>query len=75
MINDYIFVGVFFFIIFSLFNGVQTLCLVPLCLVQQKPTRYSCPDHYTYVPLNFKLTKKTNEGLKYIFETRNGRMV
>ena len=63
MINDYIFVGVFFIYFFLVLNQIQTIPLV-----QQKPNRYSCPDHCTDVPLNFELNK---EGLNYIYETSN----
>ena len=64
MINDYFFL----LFIFSLLNEIQTLPLV-----QQKPNRYSYPDHYTDVLLNFKLNNqsgtKPKQVIKKITET------
>ena len=64
MINDYIFVGVFFFLFFFFFLAESD----PDTPSGTTETRYSCLDHCTDVPLNFKLNK---EGLNYIFETSN----
>ena len=52
----------FFLFIFSLLNQIQTLPLV-----QHKSNIYSCPDHCTDVPLNFKLNKEGLNSMKYSF--------